>query len=175
MSENKRSIQIADNLKWPKGKHPDKFRKAVSKSKDLILTGRVVSIDPASGSSSMPGWALFESGQLIESGTIKLDSSEPVQTRLNTMFYALSQGLGHLPPDVVIMEEIRGKMAHAYLMWACGVSAAAFAHATLLELPVSFWKAILPNGYSKADDTDAVYIGLAAIMIAKECYESISD
>lgn len=169
MAEDRGSLQIADKIKWPRGKHPDKFRATVTRLIEPLLNGRIVAIDPASGSSSMPGWALFESGQLIASGTIELKKSATVQQRLNALFHALSQGVGHPPPDLVVMEEIRGRMAHAYLLWACGVSASAFPDSKLIELPISFWKAIVPTGYEKDDETDAAYIGLAAITLAKEC------
>lgn len=171
MAKDRGSLQVKENIKWPSGKHPAKFRKKASKSLDKLLTGRVVAIDPASGSTSMPGWALFEAGELVAMGTIKVNPKLPIQGRLNMMFYALSEGVGHPIPDVVVMEEIRGSMAHAFLFWACGVIAAAFSESDLIELPISFWKAILPEGYEKADDTDAAYIGLAAITLARELHE----
>lgn len=174
MAKSKRSLQLKDNIKWPNGKHPTKFKKKANKLNDKLLNGRVIAIDPASGSTSMPGWALFEAGELIAMGTIKINSKLPIQGRLNTMFFALSQGVGHPPPDVLVMEEIRGSMAHAFLFWACGTIAAAFSESDLLELPISFWKAVIPEGYEKADDTDAAYIGLAAIELAKEQHEQAS-
>lgn len=171
MEEDRRSLQIIDKIKWPRGKHPDKFRNIVKKHKHTLLHGRIIAIDPASGSSSMPGWALFEAGELVAMGTIELNARLPIQGRLNMMFAALSNGIGQPPPDLLIMEEIRGRMAHAFLFWACGVIAAAFSSSALLELPVSFWRAILPEGYTKADDTDAAYIGLSAILLAKELHD----
>lgn len=175
MAEDRRSLQIKDSIRWPSGKHPSKFRNKVKKQADVLTTGRVLAIDPASGSTSMPGWALFEAGELVAMGTIDVNPRLPIQGRLNMMFYALSEGIGHPPPDVLIIEEIRGSMAHAFLFWACGVIAAAFSQSELLELPISFWKAVLPEGYTKADDTDAAYIGLAAIQLAKEIRDEQVD
>lgn len=175
MAENRGSIQIADNIRWPNGKHPRKFKAKVGKSADKLTHGRVLAVDPASGSSSMPGWAMFEAGEMVASGTVKLKKSAPIQQRLNDLFFALSQGVGHPPPDIVVLEEIRGRMAHAFLLWACGVTASAFPESDLIELPISFWKAVVPEDYDKDDETDAVYIGLAAIMVAKECTNESDD
>ena len=126
MPKDTGSLQVKENIKWPQGKHPTQVRNKVRKLKDKILHGRVVAIDPASGSTSNPGWALFENGVLIDMGTVELNSKLPIQGRLNTMYVVLSECIGHPPPDVLIMEEIRGSMAHAFLFWACGVIAAAF-------------------------------------------------
>jgi len=136
--------------------------------KGKLLTGRVVAIDPASGSTSMPGWALFQEGALVAKGVVQLNPKLPVQGRLNALFFALSEGIGHPPPDVIIIEEIRGRMAHVFLTWACGVIVSAFSESELLELPIGFWKAVIPEGYEKSDEEDAMHIGLAAIELAKE-------
>jgi hypothetical protein len=168
MSKGIGSFQIKETIKWPQGKHPTQFRNKIKKHKDKILNGRILAIDPASGSTSHPGWALFERGELIGTGSVQLDSKLPIQGRLNALFKLVSEGIGQPPPDVLIMEEIRGSMAHAFLFWACGVIAAACGKSELIEEPVSFWSAVVPNGYVKSDETDAVYIGLTAILIAKE-------
>ena len=131
-----------------------------------MLTGNVLAIDPASGASSPPGWALFNKGKLRKYGVITINPKLNVQQRLHQLQQELATA--YFDVDVVVLEEIRGSMAHVYLHWACGVTASSFPDAALVELPISFWKAIVPEGYVKADDTDAAYIGLAAIMIAKE-------
>lgn len=166
MDQDRRSLQIADHIKWPKGKRPDKLKKQVSKLAGTLLTGTVLAIDPASGASSPPGWALFRQGHLVEYGVVTVNPRNNVQQRLSQLHNELMQA--HPDIDILIMEEIRGSMAHVYLHWACGVIASSFPSADLIELPISFWKAVIPDGYVKADDTDAAYIGLAAILLARD-------
>lgn len=170
MAKSRRSLQVKENIRWPKGKRPDKLRKQVSKMAGTLLTGRVLAIDPASGASSPPGWAIFEKGELVDYGVIEIDPKAPIQWRLDDLHTILTEEF--ICIDVLILEEIRGKMAHVYLHWACGVTVSCYAASEIIEMPISFWKAITPEGYEKSDDTDAAYIGLAAITLAKELHES---
>lgn len=156
------------SIRWPQGKHPDKFRRKVSKWSNRILTGKMLAIDPASGASSMPGWALYDAGKCIASGEIPLSSKKPVQYRLAELLGVLATGFQNPLPDVVVIEEIRGRMAHHYLLWSIGVTVSAFPDAELLEIPVSFWKCCVPEGYEKSDEEDAKIMGQAVVLLAKE-------
>lgn len=126
----------------------------------------MLAIDPASGSTSMPGWAMFRDGQLLGSGVLEI-RGQTIGHKLahlyNEVRVMTDQGV-----DTVVIEEIRGRVAHHYLLWAVGVIAAATSRAEWIELPVAFWKAIAPEGYVKSDRTDAEYIGKAVIQLAGE-------
>lgn len=116
----------------------------------------------------MPGWALYDAGEFLASGTIPLSKKRPVQYRLSELLGILAAGFQNPLPDVVVIEEIRGRMAHHYLLWSIGVTVSAFPEAELLEIPVSFWKCCVPEGYEKNDEDDARYMGEAVITLAEE-------
>jgi len=172
MAKDKRSIPTRTDIKWPKGKSIVKFRKSLEPIAETILNGRILAIDPASGGSSMPGYAWFDKGELQASGEIALAKKKPIQERLKDLLTVLETGFNNPPPDILVIEKIRGSRTHHYLFWSIGVTVAGSEAPTILELPIPCWKAVVPDDYEKTDEDDAKYIGQTLIILAKEILEN---
>lgn len=148
---------------FPVGKHATKVKALARKLKPEILGGTFLAIDPSSGGSSLPGWAVFEQGKLKDSGTIFLHQKQPIQIKLADLCEQLQEGWDI---DLLVIEEIRGAMAPYNLQRAIGATIAGLAPKLMLEIPVNFWKCLLPTDYVKSDQTDAEWIGWTAIALA---------
>jgi len=153
--------------KWP-DEHA--FYKLIQQYAKEITYGTLVALDPASGGSSSPGFCLFHAGEIQESGVLSLPSkTRPIHERLRVLYQRI-QEITPTPPDVFVIERIRGEMAHLHLKWACGVSLAA-AHTNLvIEVPIRAWHALRRSEGStlKGDESDAIYIGQTVIKLARE-------
>lgn len=139
----------------------DTIEDAARRHGAAILSGTVLAIDPASGGTSDPGWALYHRGELIGSGVVPL-GMDRVQHRLRDLYLVLRE----FEADVVVVERIRGARAHPYLLWSVGVAVAATATKVLLELPVSCWKKHVGKDHIKGDEADAIAIGATLIAMA---------
>lgn len=128
----------------------------------LILGGLLLAIDPASGGTSYPGFALFHKGQLQSSGRVAIDGGQ-VQDRLYQLMTTLLRGQ---QPDVLAIERIRGANAHPYLFWSVGVTVAATRPLVVIEVPVSTWKKHVGKDHVKGDEADAVAIGQTLVALA---------
>lgn len=158
--------------KWPGGKASEKFKEEVYILSEFLTRCRVLAIDPASGGSSNPGWALFDEGEYVASGEFDIKSKKnPIQMRLVELQCLIVETFGSDLPEVLVIERIRGSHAHHYLFWSIGASIAAAEIEHLLECPVGFWKVVTPTDYEKTDETDAIYIGAAVIKLAQELIE----
>jgi len=142
-------------------KHEDKFAAKLAKYKDTFEQGLVLYIDPASGASSPLGWALSDKGQLIASGTVGTGQQNNTPTRLAKLATLLSESFLDPKPDLVIIEEIRGRMAHHVLTWAVGVIMVIFCDSPILEMPITLWKKHRWDDYEKTDENDAKCMFLA--------------
>jgi hypothetical protein len=139
----------------------------VSKYSKFVLNGKFLAIDPSSGSEkSKAGFAYFKNGQLIESGIVDIDHTAPIAERLDTLYQFLSRRYSGV--DLLVVEKIRGKLAHIYLTWSVGVTVAATRAKSLYEMNTQTWKKYVPEGYEKSDTDDAVAIGNAAIAVCEE-------
>lgn len=143
----------------------------VSKWKPLILEGTVLAIDPSSGSmkgkqQSYPGYAIFKEGALSESGIITMNGKLSIDKRLTALYDQLRLEWPN-PPDVLIIEKIRGREAHDYLKWAVGTTIAAIRAKNLIEMPVTTWRSIAGKEHKKSDQNDAEAIGRAAVELAR--------
>lgn len=150
-----------------------KYKQMIQECKDCLLTGTLLAIDPSTGSrSSMPGYALFKNGQLVESGTITVDIKGNRAERLHEINRTLREELE--TPDVVAVESAGyfvGKMNPASiisLQRAIGAIVAAHPVKCLIEIPSNVWQKHAFPGYIKNDANDAICIGLCAINTAKE-------
>ncbi len=152
-----------------------KTYQAIKPLAKLLVEGKVLCIDPSTGSqSSMPGFAYYEAGVLKERGIIKVDH------RLNRSLklYEIARTIREeFPvPDVLIVEYIppvsyKGGMnsvAVMALQKAIGAIMGAHPFEHLLEIPASAWKSYKPEAYEKSDDWDAVCLGLCALTVASE-------
>lgn len=147
----------------------------IDEYRDVILTGKILSIDPSVGSaSSMPGYAIAEEGILVESGLIKLPIHLPLHLRLAELGRVLREDFES--PDLIILEYIGGYAfgplryninAYHSLIKAAGVASSATYTEKLIEVPPSVWKKYTDEDYVKGDEADAVYLLKYVLMAAK--------
>lgn len=172
----------------------NKFKKkvAASKTKSLrkveyqtqravkaVLTGLMVVIDPSSGSSSsMPGYAIFKEGKLIDSGVMQIDHRKEVPRRLQDISKCLSSEFPEA--DVLVIEDIpsrsfgRNAIAHATLLKSVGCILASSKYHRFIEISPSVWHAYIKRepkeaeGYVKGDEWDAKIMGYCILELARE-------
>lgn len=134
------------------------------KARTAITSGKMLAVDPASGSSSQAGWALYETGKLVEAGVVEVSKGKCIGDRLQETYEALCED----EVDVLAIERIRGRMAHQYLHWAVGTIVAAVPYKHLVEVPIPVWRAYAKASgrWDKADDQDAIMIGEVCIHLA---------
>lgn len=142
-----------------------KYEAQCEKHREAIATGRLLAIDPASGATSDIGYAIFEKGELIESGSISIPRAKTPK-RLRELCRVVYHKFKDQFPDVLVVERIRGSNAHVSLLWAVGTIIAALPCDILLECPVPTWKKHRPWGYEKSDEQDAKCIGQATLILA---------
>ena len=141
-------------------------------SKKAALGGNMLVIDPSSGGSSKKGekseagFAVFEEGKLVKSGTVEYPTEKVVFKRLKNIKGVWENNL-HLY-DLFVLEDIRGYRAQQSLIQSCGVYIATIRFNEFFQLNVKTWKSIakLWGGYVKSDENDAIYMGYATIAIA---------
>ena len=155
-----------------------KTYQAIKPIAKLLTTGKVMCIDPSTGSqSSMPGYAYYEKGVMIESGIIEVDHRLNSSLRL----YEIARTIREDFPvaDLLIVEFIppvtyvggMNSIALMALQRSIGAIVSAHPYEHLLEIPASAWKAYKPEGYVKSDEWDAVCLGNCAITVAREILE----
>lgn len=149
-----------------------KLIKFADKHQDLILDGRLLAIDPSSGSEgSACGYALYHGASLAESGVLCMDHKQSTDQRLQQLARQLSEKFyGKI--DIIAIEYLRGRMVPAQLHWAVGTTLAslAFPGTFYVEVPISTWKRYakqIPE-YTKTDEWDAKIIGHSVIQLARE-------
>jgi Holliday junction resolvasome RuvABC endonuclease subunit len=154
-----------NELVWPAGH--EAFYKQVKDSADQILSGVVLAIDPSSGGSSKPGFALAREGQLKHSGVINILQMLPIERRLQQLYLRI-KALTNDVPNVFAIERIRGRTAHAHLQWAVGTSIAASQAPIFIEIPTDIWKAVAKTDpkYKKGDEADAIKMLEALLLLA---------
>lgn len=158
-------------------KKKTKTYQAVEKCYREILEGKILAVDPSTGSqSSRPGFAWFEQGVLKESGEILVDLKSNRSKRLYEIANTIRT---EFPvPDILIVEYIPpivykkfGAMNNVSLMAlqkAIGAIIGAHPFEHLLEIPASAWKKYKQPEYIKTDEFDAITLGICAIETAKQ-------
>jgi Holliday junction resolvasome RuvABC endonuclease subunit len=146
-------------IKWPKG--CEDFYRFVALNKALILSGTVLAIDP---STTSPGFALFENGQLIIKGVLKVDAKRPAFQRLQQL-PDLIKAICKDAPDVVAVEKVPKAAAHVYLLYGVGATIAAARTPRVIDVDIPVWKAVAQTDpvYTKTDANDAEKIGQSLI------------
>lgn len=154
----------------PKKKKQSKVDYQVAKCKSALLEGTVLAIDPSSGSaSSLPGYALFRCGELIDSGVIDLKVGWELHRRLSQLATTLREDFEEV--DVLVLENIpvtgfgRSSKAHASLIKAVGAILSSAKYKALVEISPSTWRAYIKRHadefteYEKSDEWDAIIMG----------------
>jgi hypothetical protein len=160
---------MSAEIKWPKGKSISIFRGNVKQYAETIVKGRVLAIDPSSASGeSKPGYAVFEAGEMTESGIIAVNHKQPVQKRLREISECLREEFE--PCDILAIEKLRGHTCPPPLWWSVGSVQSSVTVEASIEVPITWWKAWskVKADYKKSDRDDAIVIGESLIMLAKE-------
>lgn len=146
----------------------------------LLLRGTILAIDPSIGSnSSMPGWAVYTEGELVDSGTIEIAPKQEIPIRLQILSRKIRQLETMYKPDIMIYEEIPSQRygggnanAHASLLKALGAILSVEGPVAHLGLHPQTWKRLTRDGYEKGDEADAIEMGWIALDIARWFNES---
>jgi hypothetical protein len=157
--------------------------KQIEENMKSIISGVVVAIDPSIGSSSsMPGYAVYRVGELIESGTFVIEH-RGVHTadRLRSLHNHVRKLYAKYDPDVLVYEDIPASRhggsagSQASLLKAVGAILAVPGTTGHVGIyPVS-WKSEARDTYvKKGDEADAVEIGYVAIAVAKRIRDSLN-
>ena len=137
------------------------------------MMGKCLSIDPSSGAydrktgqKTVGGWALFDKGQLQSSGVYEVQGNDKA-ARLVSLNKVFREEFSD-PVDVLVLEDIWGYIASQALVQACGIIIGNVGTPRVIELNVSTWKAVATRlgGWEKGDESDAIYMGVAAMCIA---------
>jgi hypothetical protein len=146
---------------------------------DKVLQGRMLVLDPSVGSwSSQPGYAIYEAGQLVDSGVIDMPTYEARSRRLYYLRRVLQEQFTETF-DVVVIEDIpthrfsRGRGGRTFanakaqipLHKAVGVIESIFDAPVLFVSPAT-WHSYAPLDYIKSDESDAIVMGHAVLQIA---------
>ncbi len=151
-----------------------------------LLEGTVVAIDPSIGSqSSMPGWAAYTAGILVDSGTLEIPLGWGVPERLQEVARQLRELYRiYKPVDVLVYEQIasqffggKGKKfgnaaSMASLQKALGAILSVPGPTSFVGLSPQTWKRLVSDTYVKSDEADAVEMGKIAISLAQEIQEN---
>lgn len=134
-----------------------------------VLEGRLLSIDPSSGSrQSMPGYAIWESGKLKDSGVLQIEYSDYVNVRLQRIADSLRNEFE--VPDILVIENIPPKIGFGRgplnLHRAVGAIMSAVRCGPIIEVAPISWRKYIPEGYRKTDENDAIMFGYCVIATA---------
>lgn len=148
-----------------------------------ILGETIISIDPSCGSSSsMPGYAVFRAGELIDSGVLSLSVGADLHIRLQELLAELDILILEHEPTILVYENVPAVRFHkgggtssgsqASLLKAVGVVMAG-AHCTYaVGLRPSTWKRLVTPTYVKGDETDAIEMGGIVLRLAKHIMDT---
>ena len=139
----------------------------------ILEGGRVLAVDPSSGSSgSMPGFALFKGATLVESGTMEIMLGD-IHRRLWSLAAGLREGFPE-EIDLLIIEDLppfmqtRGSTFRSKgvvnLHMSVGAIYSVFGYAPCIGVPPMAWHADvkkLPFDYIKNDENDALILAHA--------------
>lgn len=136
-----------------------------------LLTGRVISIDPSSCGVSPIGWAVAEHGVITSSGIITCTQGMNIYERLQAIKRVLDKDATQY--DVMILERIRGKMAHEHLKWSIGLLLGSVKADHVVEMPIPTWQKYADKDWVKGDEADAIQIYKSTLKLAKENPDAI--
>lgn len=151
-----------------------KLYQDVSKLRGPLVYGNVLSIDPSIGStSSSPGWAYHQSGNLIDSGIIHTGGSHlELWQRARRLGDSLRALCTEYKVDVLVYEDIPAtsgfnQNAISSLLKAVGVVLCSTTSSHVLGIHPASWKNYVRPEYKKGDKEDAIEIGWVAISLAR--------
>ena len=101
------------------------------------MAKRILYVDPASIST---GWALFENGKLVSSGTVAVDKKMPVFLRLYHIYKSYKK-LRLSPNEIHIEQLVRN--THIYTHWSVSVIALSMFRRNVqvdADVPIASWQ-----------------------------------
>lgn len=149
------------------------LKKALRLNADNLLNGRVVAIDPGSTGS---GYAIYVGGQVSSMGIIEPDPGVSV---LHHRLQQIAEGVSRVTAgaDIVVLEKIGAPnektriKSYLPLIKSVGAILSSMQCKYMLELMPRTWQLFRDEGYEKKDDIDALYLGYAAIELARQLIE----
>lgn len=146
-----------------------------------ILFGTMHCYDPSVGSrSSMPGYAIYEEGELVESGTIEVAPSWSLAARMQAIGEAVRDfGV----PDVAAVEGLparaygrgRSRSAHASLLQGRGAIVSNIQTEAVISVDARVWHGYTDPDYVKGDAEDAEMVGWCLLCLAEAKYTSCEE
>lgn len=141
-----------------------------------LVEGVVLVVDPSIGSSSsLPGYAVYRAGVLLDSGVLEVHVDGTRWHRLKEVYRQLENLSKAWAPDVCVYEEIpvsahggRSQVSHASLLLALGVTMAAIEAPAFIGIAPQSWKRLVSADYVKSDEQDAIEMGRIVIDMAAE-------
>lgn len=152
--------------------------KTCKKNLDSIVNGKLLCLDPSCGSaSSMPGYAIYENGQLKGSGTIHVEGvHRELPYRLQDIARSLREDFE--TPDVLVIEEIPvrrygggGATGHASLLKSMGLMMGTVEAPLVIRIRPQAWRALKHDDWWKDDEQDAIAMGHAVLQVCKKILE----
>jgi len=147
--------------------------------KELIQGGHMLCIDPSCGSTgSMPGYAIYKEGELKDSGIIEIpDVHRDLPYRLQDLLSTLQ--VSFQKPDLLVIEDIAsrrfgrgGQSGHASLLRSTGTIMSAYPDTKVLAIRPQSWRKMLPEGWVKGDEWDAIALGHRALEVCRRIDEN---
>lgn len=149
-----------------------KLEQSIREHTALLLNGMVLAIDPSSGSqNSQPGYAIYKSGQLVDSGLVRIRSGDHISNRLYRLSKSLREDFEQ--PDLLVTENIPPFMGEGpgaafatrnviSLHQSVGVVMSVW-DVPVLQVSPRSWRSLIPDNYVKSDENDAIMLGWTAI------------
>lgn len=141
----------------------------------------MLAIDPSSGSeNSQPGYALYEGGELVDSGYISIGKGDRISGRLYRLARSLREEFRE--PDVLVTENIPpfmgpsaggarggnyGSKAVIHLHQSIGVVMSVW-DVPVVSVTPRTWRSMVPPMYTKTDEADAIMLGWAALQTGRK-------
>lgn len=134
-----------------------------------VLEGKLLSIDPSSGSKqSLPGYAVWEAGKLKDSGVIEIEPSEYINIKLQRIADSLRDEFEI--PDALVLENIPPRVGFSRgsinLHRSVGAIMSAVRCQAIIEVAPISWRKYIPENYKKTDENDAIMFGYTVIATA---------
>lgn len=132
----------------------------------------MLAIDPSSGSEkSQPGYAIYQAGELVDSGLVRIHYGDHIANRLYRLQKTLKEEFKQ--PDILVTEHLAPFMGEGKgsffstrnvisLHQSVGVIMSVWDVPVLVVSPRS-WHALTPDNYLKSDENDAIMLGWTAL------------
>ena len=121
----------------------------------------------------MPGYAIFKQGTLVESGIIRLKSSDKKNVRLYNLVESIREefpvadvvAVENIPPVAYNRKSAMQGWQLVSLQRSVGAIISCF-NCPYIEVAPAAWSKYKFEGYVKSDEHDAICIGLTCVAIA---------